>query len=176
MTPLIDHHVRRGTDAAWATFSSCDRYRFALGRSWGGWGRTLVFCMLNPSTADENVLDPTLRRCQGYAEAYGYGSMVIVNAYAFRATDPKDLPRVDGRLSARAIGPGNDLAIAEQCTGRDVIVGWGVNIHPDRQIYLGHTLASVANVVWALHVNADGSPKHPLYIAKDAERVEWSAP
>lgn len=42
---------------------------------------------LNPSTTDEIKNDPTVTQCLNYARAWGYGGLLIMNTFAFRATD-----------------------------------------------------------------------------------------
>src|SRR5574337_242506 len=80
-----------------AVFSACQRYRYRLTRELDGalfaaaTARTITFIMLNPSTADANTDDPTIRRCKGFARGWGYGRLLIVNLFAFRATDPRDM-------------------------------------------------------------------------------------
>jgi hypothetical protein len=73
-----------------AVFSADGRYRYRLTRDLGG-KTTVTFIMLNPSTADANLDDPTIRRCKGFAKDWGYGRLIIVNLFAFRATDPRDM-------------------------------------------------------------------------------------
>lgn len=76
-----------------AQFSGCGRYRYRLTRELGG-KLTITFVMLNPSTADGTADNPTIRRCKGFARDWGYGRLVIVNLYAFRATKPNDMWRL----------------------------------------------------------------------------------
>lgn len=100
-----------------AVFSGCGRYRYRLTRELGG-KLTLTVVMLNPSTADGSKDDPTIRRCKGFAKDWGYGRLVIVNLYAFRATDPRhmwaqaDRTAVGPRALEHIIGEDNDSAIA----------------------------------------------------------------
>lgn len=82
-------------------------YRYRLGRAWAG-GPTCTFIMLNPSTADADQDDPTIRRCVGFAKALGCGALEVVNLYAYRATNPRDLLRQDER-----VGPENDYWLRE---------------------------------------------------------------
>src|SRR5262249_14212908 len=90
-----------------AVISDCGRYRYSLTRRWGDAAEPrALFVMLNPSTADAEQDDPTIRRCIGFAKAWGMGSLEVVNLYALRATDPAAL------LSAPdPIGPKNDTMI-----------------------------------------------------------------
>ena len=64
-----------------AVISDCQRYRYWLERDRGE--RPLVFVMLNPSTADAEVDDPTIRRCRRFASDNGYTGIIVVNLYAF---------------------------------------------------------------------------------------------
>lgn len=100
-----------------AVFSGCGRYRYRLTRELGG-KLTLTVVMLNPSTADGSKDDPTIRRCKGFAKDWGYGRLVIVNLYAFRATDPREMWRMAHADRGRPhlplgniIGEDNDSAI-----------------------------------------------------------------
>lgn len=70
-----------------ANISACDRYSYSLERVWdkGGYKNLCLFIMLNPSTADAHIDDPTIRRCIGFAKSWGYGGILVGNLYAFRA-------------------------------------------------------------------------------------------
>lgn len=91
-------YIRKG-----ATFSGCFKYRYGLTRVWDESLPTVAFIMLNPSTADDDQLDPTLRRCLGFARTLGYGAMEIGNLFALKSTDPEAL-----YSSEDPIGPLND--------------------------------------------------------------------
>ena len=76
-----------------AEFSPDKVYRYEL---WRIWDEALPVCMfigLNPSTADETVDDPTIRRCINFAKEWGYGQLVMTNLFAFRATKPAEMMR-----------------------------------------------------------------------------------
>src|SRR5512133_2959068 len=94
--------------ASGATFSRDRRYRYSLWREWNRDLSRVAFVMLNPSTADEARLDPTIRRCLGYAHAWGCGSFVVGNLFALRSTDPAALYRADD-----PVGRANDAALLE---------------------------------------------------------------
>ena len=181
--------IRLGTQDAWAVFGSEETpkrpsggYRYVLGREWamppGVECRFLTWLMLNPSTADHSVLDPTLQRVSGFSHAWGYAGFYILNAYAWRATDPRDLPRLDGRPNARAIGMHNDEQIAFWTGDRDVVVGWGKHCYRDRVLAIHGILARPggARRIDCLGTNKDGSPRHPLYLPAATERRPWSPP
>ena len=74
-----------------AILSDCRIYRYSLTRTWDVNKKYVLFIGLNPSTADENYDDPTIRRCVDYAHRWGYGGLVMTNLFAFRATLPIDL-------------------------------------------------------------------------------------
>lgn len=74
-----------------ALISDCGRYRYLLTRPTGVEGPVLSWLMLNPSTADASVDDPTIRKVLGFSARAGYGAVIVANLYAYRATDPKDV-------------------------------------------------------------------------------------
>ena len=104
-----------------AVISECGRYRYSLLREWNAGRPRLCIVMLNPSTADANKDDPTIRRCIGFARRDGYGSIVVVNVAAFRATKPKDM-----LMAADPVGPENDAALwFGAMQSEAVLVAWG---------------------------------------------------
>lgn len=186
---------RLGTDESWAIFSDCRRYRYVLGREFSSGpivgtvgdvmrtvidSRFIVWAMLNPSTADHEKLDPTLKRCEAFSRRWGYAGFYVVNLYAFRATEPTDMPMLDRRPSSRAIGPDNDVSIRFWTENRDVVVGWGNHGAAQRVREVAAALSRAARVD-CLAVNDDGSPRHPLArgrlrIPDDAQRQPWRLP
>ena len=89
-----------------AVVSQCGAYRWHLTRLVDNnifQGGRLLFVMLNPSTADAETDDPTLRRCIGYSRAWGYGGLAVVNLFGLRTTDPREL-----RRHADPVGRRND--------------------------------------------------------------------
>lgn len=144
-----------------ATFSPCRRYRYTLTRQWNGRGTRCVFVMLNPSTADESVNDRTVAKCIQYARTWGHGSLLALNIFAWRSTDPSVLKDVED-----PIGPDNDAAIMAGVRGAGVVLcAWGK--HGGFRGRGSEVLASLraAGVTpRALSLNNDGSPAHPLYL------------
>lgn len=151
----------------WAVFDRSEVYRYSLGRRWAKGGRRVCFCLLNPSTADASVLDPTLTRCYGYARAWGFSGMDVTNVFALRSTDPKGLREV-----ADPIGPDNDAHIAKLAKNADLVVaGWGTHARlNDRHQQALELLRSVCEPM-CLGVTKEGYPKHPLYLRADLEPV-----
>lgn len=151
-----------------ASFSPDRRHRYRLWRTWAYGRGTCVFCMLNPSTADEETLDPTVAKCVKYADALGYGRLEVVNLFAFRSTNPDDLRPVF--LSDR-IGETNDAAILATCRpAACVVAAWGVHkAIGDRGINVLRMLQDASLRVHALHLAKGNVPGHPLYL-KDSLR------
>ena len=145
------------------------RYRYSLTRTWDPDAPRACFCLLNPSTADATRDDPTLRRCLGYARRWGFGSVEIVNIFALRATDPRELKR-----ARDPIGPRNDAAIRRAARRATLVVaGWGAhgNLH-ERGDAVRTILASLLDAdVVALGLTKSGHPRHPLYARGDATTI-----
>lgn len=155
-------------------FSADRRHRYSLIHRWDDLltppsGRGIAWICLNPSTADENQLDPTLRRIQGFSAAWGYTHFVMLNAFAFRATDPADM-----KAAADPIGPDNDRWIRHWAGRVDsVMVGWGEHgAHLDRHRQVVALLDAAKT--FCLARNASGQPKHPLYVAQKTKPVRFA--
>lgn len=166
---------------ATATFSPDGRYRYTLTREWNRSLPRILWIMLNPSTATEFVLDPTIKRCVSFSGRWGYGSLDVVNLFALRATDPAELRTVED-----PVGPGNDEAI-RGALGRAafVVAAWGTKgAYADRNKavvrLLLHKSASGPRGLEAvglhcLSVTADGHPEHPLYVPGATSPVAYDA-
>ncbi len=141
-------------------------YRYLLWRIWDTNKPRVLFVMLNPSTADAETDDPTIRRCIGFAKSWGYGSLQVVNLFAYRATNPEEL-----RKCADPIGPRNDDYIEEGLESANrVIMAWGT-----KGTLLGRDRI-VKEILkpfrpHCLQLSKDGHPKHPLYIAAKCEPI-----
>lgn len=146
-----------------AMISDCGRFRFKLSRRWAD-SPLLLFVMLNPSTADESVNDPTIRRCAGFADAHGFGGFEVVNLFAYRATDPRDL-----RLAGWPVGSYNDTAIQDAAQDSAAIcVAWGAVEPRSRAEYRVQEVLPIlrasGKAVQCLRVTRGGHPQHPLYL------------
>jgi hypothetical protein len=172
MTGSVGQRCTVSTRESGATFSPCRLYRYALWREWDASKPAVVFCGLNPSTADETEDDPTIRRELGYARAWGFGRLVKVNAYGYRSTDPKGLWTVEDPR-----GPDNFLAIkAHAFRARLFVAAWGNNIRAADALELRRMLRFEGVKVHALRLTKQGQPQHPLYLPKDLQPFEWAAP
>lgn len=156
-----------------AVISDCGAYRYTLSREWGD-EKPCVFVMLNPSTADAEVDDPTIRRCIGFARREGCGSLWVVNLFAFRATSPEDMKR-----ARDPVGPENDWTLKRTFeTAREhrspVIAGWGAHGTLNARHLRAHAMAKEADLqLQCFGVTASKQPKHPLYIANAAPLMPW---
>lgn len=186
--------------SAGATASTCGRYRYRLWREWRlhpqpaqwdmwtddqgqplvdgagaqlGEPKTCVFVMLNPSTADGERDDPTIRKCVGFAKAWGFDRLEVVNLFAHRATDPRELLALNHE--ADPVGWQNEenvhRALTEYPLGR-LVCAWGANG--------GHLGQDETMLGWigrrprfALGLTAEGHPRHPLYVPYSATPVAF---
>lgn len=149
-----------------AKLSDCGTYRYELIREWSMSDLAsnsvkegkVVFCLLNPSTADAVNDDRTITRCVGFAQNWGYSRLVVVNLYAYRTPDPDELLQCSD-----PVGANNDKYILNNTKEAALFVaGWGTKSPtPIRQNDVLDMLRSRGIVVHALGVNADGTPKHP---------------
>lgn len=155
-------------------------HRFRLRRYWSG-QPYLVVIGLNPSTADAVALDPTVRRCVGYADQWGYGGLIMLNAFSLRSTDPAGLTRGD------ATDRGNMPAIERTLTearihGYGVLCAWGNppsgGVHgrsyfADVLDWVKATVLTYGGGGCCLGRTAAGNPRHPLYMRADALPVPF---
>lgn len=129
-------------------------------------GTRLVFIMLNPSVADEATDDHTIRKCRGFAGRWGYSGFEVVNLYAYRATDPRDLAR-----AGFPVGCDNDAWIEVTCRGADVVCAWGSHADPARAarvLALAHSHGQAVYRIGTL--TQSGQPRHPLMLSYETER------
>jgi hypothetical protein len=145
-------------------------YRYTLARTWEASTEPLAFILLNPSTADATEDDPTIRRCVGFAKRWGYGGILVVNLYAYRATKPRDMLAAED-----PVGPDNDRILAEVLEGRTVVAAWGTNARRERVSEVLALIPQSARLL-ALEVTKYGHPKHPLYVHGEVQPVPWPAP
>lgn len=152
--------------AATAVFSACRRYRYLLWRRWGeNWSTNYVlFVGLNPSRADETLDDPTIRRCLGFAKAWGYSGLCMANLFAYRATDPKQM-----LLAADPIGHDNDRYLqASAAQAAIVIAAWGNHgKHQGRHLQVQKMLTNLH----CLTLTKAGMPSHPLYLPQSLKPI-----
>ena len=153
-----------------AVISDDQLYRYTLYREWAEdpmfeGVKVLNFVMLNPSTADASVDDPTIRKCVGFAKCNGFNAIRVVNLFAYRATNPKDLLPLGDQI----FGPDNDSYIREIPTEETVVAAWGSFPYPHNWLY--RRVESVVKLLdrklWCVKKSGPDSvprPWHPLYV------------
>jgi hypothetical protein len=157
-----------------ACFSACGTYRYILTRRWDKYKKTVNFVMLNPSKADHEIDDPTIRRCINFAKAWGYGQIVVTNQFGFKGSNPYDMRRGDD-----PIGPDNDHFLAMESAVADLrIAAWGVHgdfLGRDKVVFDIISHGGTLPVHWIGRCKTkNGQPGHPLYIPKTAIPELWS--
>lgn len=159
-----------------AYFSDDKKYRYRLERRWDDAemqsGGVPLFIMMNPSTADIDVDDPTVRRCVGYAKRWNMKGLVVCNLFAYRATYPKMLLEVED-----PVGVENDNTLQKEAERAEkIICAFGL---PPKQVFYRvhhviHLLRSVNKPLYALQQTQAGWPGHPLYLRKNIDPVLWN--
>ena len=149
-----------------AIFSEDRRHRYTLERTFRERGNTVLFVCLNPSTADEVRDDPTIRRCAGYAQRWGFSRLVVCNLFALRSTDPRALYE-----HSDPIGPANDHHLLDEAGRADrIVAAWGAHGgYKQRGETVLRMLLELEREVHMLGQTKDGQPRHPLYLRADTE-------
>lgn len=148
-------------------------YRYELRRGWGD-GPEVCWAMLNPSTADAENDDPTLRKVVMFSDSWGFGSLVVVNLFAARSSKPKYLQEV-----ADPVGPENAQAVEDAICGSEIVVcAWGAGV--DLPALRGRRGTDITAIAARLCVPTGclgrterGRPVHPLYISYDRPLVPY---
>ena len=156
-----------------AAISEDGIYRYSLERDWSARKQRCIFVMLNPSTADAEKDDPTIRRCIGFAKQWKCGGLTVLNLFAFRCTNPKELFKSDD-----SVGPENDAyveAAFQVLTDPLVVFAWGSNAkRAEWRVQQVELLAKRNGIrTFALGVTKNGQPIHPLYQPKITTLRRW---
>ncbi len=156
-----------------AIISDCGQYRYTLHRKLPqvvSFNKLCLFIMLNPSTADANLDDPTIRRCIGFAKRESCTELTVVNLFALRATNPKEIS-----AHHSPIGPDNHRHVEHQLErhgGGVIVAAWGA--HP---AVAGMSLPFKIRDFGALCLGTtkEGRPRHPLYVRADQPLIPWGS-
>ncbi|GAA09574.1 MULTISPECIES: DUF1643 domain-containing protein [Acetobacter] len=172
MTDLFDaHHVGESRPltlsddvVSTATYGGPDRcYRYQLKRVWDASRPAVMWLMMNPSVATEYGDDRTVAKCQRYARAWGYGSILVGNTFAYRCTDQKRLLETPD-----PVGPENDAALLAMAREADLVIAAYGSPHLkalwERGPEVVRMLQQHGIPVYAMRVGANGRPCHPLYL------------
>lgn len=166
-------------------FSPDRKYRYALWRYLGGEVELfssvdprakldtsyVAFICLNPSTADETIDDPTIRRCCGFVRDWGYKWFCMLNLFAFRATDPRDMIN-----EVEPVGLENDRILLEIASKAGLVVAaWGVHGTLNHRCNIVSGLLEAHRVrLYCLGKTKEGHPKHPLYLPANLKAIPFN--
>lgn len=179
-----------------AELSPDGRHRYLLWREWRGthdpknwrWygakdgaGQKLsdpkacLFIMLNPSTADADDDDPTVKRCVAFAQAWKYERLEVVNLFAYRATDPQELLRLGH--GDDPVGERNQHFIASAANDAGIIIcAWGQHgshLGQDATVLGWLDKIGATGRAHALGFTTKGQPRHPLYVPSAVQPISW---
>jgi len=161
--PYPDH------ETTGATFSHDNTYRYKLWRIKANATKILGFIMLNPSTADETVNDPTVARCLRRAFNNGFDGIIVGNLYAFRTTSPAELA-----AAGYPIGIANDYYLREMADVCDkIICGWGNHAAILRANEVVAMLQEINPNLYHLGLTSQAQPRHPLYVSYNVELIKF---
>lgn len=160
-----------------AIISDCGKYRYRLERHGLAGAGPIAWIMVNPSTADAEVDDPTIRKVVGFTTRLGGGWAIVGNVFAWRATDVRDL-----KAAHDPHGPENDAHLRQIIADAPVvIVAWGPTAKLPK--LLRHRYMRVVRIaddlgikLMCLGTAGDGHPRHPLMLAYDTPLTEWKRP
>jgi len=152
-----------------ANISVCGCYRYWLSRVWDASRPCGAWVMLNPSTADASVDDPTIRRIVGFSQTWGWGGARVYNLFALRSPKPEAL-----KAHPSPIGTDNDSHLRSIPNGVPVIAAWGQwGDYLDRAAQVRRMIAAAGLDLSCLGLNKDGTPKHPLYVPGDVRPAPY---
>lgn len=166
-----------------AEISTCGRFRWTLRRAWdeGGWRgghERVTWIMLNPSTADAEVDDPTIRRCIGFSREWDFGALTVVNLFAYRTAYTREL-----RASGFPVGERNDEVIVDAARESSLVMAaWGAMSHPDVLKRARRVVDLIGCPPHEIRIEClgetdSGAPRHPLMMAASAgHRPLWRVP
>lgn len=147
-----------------AKFSPCKKHRYSLTRTWNASKGHVMFIGLNPSTANELKDDPTIKRVTSFAKDWGYGGVVMCNLFTMVTAYPKELV-ID-----------EDIEVTKKCISNEidkcgiVVFAWG---NFKQAINRGKQISNWLKEGYALQINKNGSPKHPLYVKSNVKLVKY---
>lgn len=163
-----------GTVHRSAVVSPDGLYRYSLARWWDTSLPHDLWIMCNPSTADADLDDATIRRCIGFSKRLGSGGFVVVNAYAYRATKPTVMWAA-AAAGLDIVGPRNDWWISERLATEagSVILAWGAHPKPERCMAVSRLIDAAGRKAHCFGTTKDGRPRHPLMLPNDAPFHRW---
>ena len=153
-------------------------YRYILGTR----GDNPLICIgINPSTAEPDNLDNTLKSVARIADGNGFDSWIMFNVYAQRATRPDDMDRKLNDELHRANMDAFRYILSHVGDGVSPAIwaAWGAII--EKRPYLLDCVRDMVGIgeAYGAHwlragkLSVKGHPHHPLYLRKDEHTVEF---
>lgn len=153
-----------------AEFSEDRKYRYALWRIWDESKPFVMFIGLNPSTANEIDNDPTIKSVCRIAKNNGYGGVYMMNCFPYVSTIPEDMVLCKPKSKEWNINELWLFEISNKC--KDVVFAWG-SFSIVNEMGRDVDLSNLFPNAMALHINKNGSPKHPLYCKSDSKLIQF---
>lgn len=158
-----------------AYISDCGKYRYTLTRIWQKELPRVLFVGLNPSTADGNKNDQTIRKLIGFCKTWGYGGFTIVNLFAYRSSNPKILAWLleNGK---DPIGKENQEIIGSYRESKKYklsIMMWGNNLPKGFEIY-ANKIRNILKNPHYFNTTKKGHPMHPLCLPYNTKLKKFS--
>ena len=145
-----------------AKISIDKKERYSLKREWDKSKNKILYIMLNPSLADDNNDDPTIRRLINFSKKFNYGGFLVGNIYSTISPNPKEVDRSDGISDKNLV---ELLKLINQV--EEIVYAWGNNA------YEPEFLKDLVSNPKCFGKNLNGSPKHPLYLPKNIQLISY---
>ncbi|MDA9749333.1 MAG: DUF1643 domain-containing protein [Bacteroidota bacterium] len=145
-----------------AKISIDKKERYSLKREWDKSKNKILYIMLNPSLADDNNDDPTIRRLINFSKKFNYGGFLVGNIYSTISPNPKEVDKSDGISDKNLV---ELLKLINQV--EEIVYAWGNNA------YEPEFLKDLVSNPKCFGKNLNGSPKHPLYLPKNIQLISY---
>ena len=145
-----------------AKISIDKKERYLLKREWDKSKNKILYIMLNPSLADDNNDDPTIRRLINFSKKFNYGGFLVGNIYSTISPNPKEVDKSDGISDKNLV---ELLKLINQV--EEIVYAWGNNA------YEPEFLKDLVSNPKCFGKNLNGSPKHPLYLPKNIQLISY---
>jgi hypothetical protein len=162
------HYPLFTDEGSGAIFSDCRRFRYILWRIWNKDLPLIMFIGLNPSQANEDDNDPTIRRVINFAKKWSYGGVYMLNCFPIVSTDPSALENVQSFEEEDLLNMKYLLDAGKKC--KEIIFAWGTFKEAAER---GKSIAGYFSNGKALIINKDGSPRHPLYVPGNVTPIPY---
>ncbi|MEL7473035.1 MAG: DUF1643 domain-containing protein [Planctomycetota bacterium] len=148
-----------------AVFSEDGLHRFELLRRWSDTLPTLAVVMLNPSRADAQRDDATIRAVRAFAERWGFGSFRVVNLFSRITPQPAELFASNDQVRL----PENDAHLERVIEHADTLwFAWGIDgAGTDRAAHVVSSFGGRRPM--CIGVTQNGAPRHPSRKRHDLE-------